>query len=131
MPIPILIIDDEPFVRMLLEQTLEDLGNDVVIVQAKDGEEGLRLAKDIKPRLIFLDIMMPRLSGLEVCRLLREDTILQHTPIVLLTARGEESDRVKGESLGIRAYIMKPFDPDDVLRLAQQLLTEEKTSDAT
>lgn len=123
-PPSILIVDDEPYIRTLLEQTLEDLEGAAMIYTAVDGRDGLQQARVLKPRVMFLDIMMPHLDGFEVCRLLREDPALNNTVVVLLTARGQEVDRQKGLEVGANLYITKPFDPDAVLSLARQVLEE-------
>lgn len=125
MPGKILIVDDEIHIRMLLEQTLEDLEEEhgVSIITASNGEEGLALIRREKPDLVFLDIMMPKLSGYEVCRKLNEDPALGIAlNIVLLTAKGQEVDRRQGLELGAKLYMTKPFDPDEVLDTARSLL---------
>ncbi len=121
----ILIVDDEIHIRMLLEQTLEDLETDhgVVILSASNGEEGLEVIKRERPDVVFLDIMMPKLSGYDVCRKVLEDTTLNSCcHIVLLTAKGQEVDRRQGLELGAEQYMTKPFDPDEVLLTARNLL---------
>lgn len=125
MPGKILIVDDEIHIRMLLEQTLEDLEEEhgVVILSASNGEEGLSLIKREKPDVVFLDIMMPKLNGYEVCRRIKDDPTLSGAlQIVLLTAKGQEVDRRQGLELGARHYMTKPFDPDEVLATARTLL---------
>lgn len=125
MPGKILIVDDEIHIRMLLEQTLEDLEEEhgVLILSAPNGEEGLALIRREKPDVVFLDIMMPRLNGYEVCRKVKEDPALAGgLNIVLLTAKGQEVDRRQGLELGAKLYMTKPFDPDAVLATARSLL---------
>ena len=125
MPGKILIIDDEIHIRMLLEQTLEDLEEEsgVAILSASNGEEGLEIIRREKPDLVFLDIMMPKLNGYEVCRRVKEDPGLDGSlDIVLLTAKGQEVDRRQGLELGAKKYMTKPFDPDEVLATARSLL---------
>ncbi|GFK93320.1 Alkaline phosphatase synthesis transcriptional regulatory protein PhoP [Fundidesulfovibrio magnetotacticus] len=125
MPGKILIVDDEIHIRMLLEQTLEDLEEEhgVTILTASNGEEGLDLIRRERPDVVFLDIMMPKFSGYEVCRKVMDDPALQggHN-IVLLTAKGQEVDRRQGLELGAKKYMTKPFDPDEVLDTARELL---------
>ena len=127
MPGTILIVDDEVHIRMLLEQTLEELEEDygVEILSAQNGEEGLGLIKSRKPDVVFLDIMMPKLNGYEVCQRVKEDPEAAGIGIVLLTAKGQEVDRRQGLELGARRYMTKPFDPDEVLRVARELLNLE------
>jgi len=125
MPGKILIVDDEIHIRMLLEQTLEDLEEEhgVTILTAANGQEGLALIKQEKPDIVFLDIMMPKLNGYEVCRKIKEAPELSHgLNIVLLTAKGQEIDRKQGLELGAKLYMTKPFDPDEVLETARSLL---------
>ena len=118
----IIVVDDEPHIRTLLQQTLEDLGDEVEITLAKDGRDGLHQALLLRPSLIFLDIMMPHLNGFEVCQRLRQSPEMNNTVIVLLTARGQEVDRQAGLEAGANHYITKPFDPDAVLTLARHAL---------
>ena len=123
MPGKILIVDDEVHIRMLLEQTLEELEEDhgVTILSAQNGEEGLALIRSEKPDVVFLDIMMPKLNGYEVCQHVKEDSSITDIGIVLLTAKGQEVDRRQGLDLGATRYMTKPFDPDEVLRVAREL----------
>ena len=126
MPGKILIVDDEVHIRMLLEQTLEELEEDfgIDILSAQNGEEGLALIKSQKPDVVFLDIMMPKLNGYEVCQRVKDDPTITDTDIgiVLLTAKGQEVDRRQGLELGASRYMTKPFDPDEVLKVAKELL---------
>ena len=119
----LLICDDEPHIRMLLEQTLEELEDEgVEILIAADGEEGLVTIQEEKPDLVFLDVMMPKRSGFEVCELVKQQDDLKSTIIVLLTAKGQEVDRERGRAAGADEYITKPFDPDQLLELAYERL---------
>ncbi len=120
----LLIVEDELHIRTLLEQALEDLEDefDVEILTAADGEEGLELIREERPQAVFLDIMMPKMNGYEVCKAVKEDPELKDTIIVLLTAKGQEADRRKGLEIGAYDYMTKPFDPDEVVELAKELL---------
>lgn len=120
----ILIVDDEVHIRMLLEQTLEELEEDhgVSILSAQNGEEGLALIRQEKPDVVFLDIMMPKLNGYEVCQRVKEDGATAGCNIVLLTAKGQEVDRKQGLEMGAAMYMTKPFDPDEVLKVARDIL---------
>ncbi len=120
----LLIVEDELHIRTLLEQALEDLEDDydVEILTAADGEEGLNLIRKHRPTAVFLDIMMPKMNGYEVCRAVKADAELKDTIIVLLTAKGQEADRKKGLEIGAYDYMTKPFDPDEVAELAIKLL---------
>lgn len=124
MPGKILIVDDEVHIRMLLEQTLEELEEDfgIEILSAQNGEEGLALIKSQQPDVVFLDIMMPKLNGYEVCQRVKDDPSITDIGIVLLTAKGQEVDRRQGLELGASRYMTKPFDPDEVLKVAKELL---------
>ncbi|MGL1862776.1 MAG: response regulator [Pseudodesulfovibrio sp.] len=124
MPKKILIVDDEVHIKMLLEQTLEELEDDydVVLLTASDGEEGLALIRSEHPDLIFLDIMMPKMNGYEVCRIVMDDPELNDVKIILLTAKGQEVDRKQGLELGAKMYMTKPFDPDEILKVSKELL---------
>ena len=119
----ILICDDEPYIRMLLEQTLEDLEDEgVELFIATNGQEGYDLIVEEKPQLVFLDVMMPKMSGFEVCAKVKQVPELKETHIVLLTAKGQEADKEKGFSLGANEYITKPFDPDTLYDYACEQL---------
>jgi len=117
----ILIVDDEVFIRVLLKQTLEDLEDiGVDILLAADGEEGLEIALRRHPDLIFLDVMMPKLNGYEVCRRIKEADSQAY--IMLLTAKGQAIDKEKGLAVGANEYVTKPFDPDYILERAAEVL---------
>lgn len=123
----ILIADDEVHIRILLEQTLEDLVDafDIQLLFASDGDEALALIRQEIPHLVFLDIMMPKRDGYEVCQAVSQTPELKDTIIILLTAKGQETDRSRGASSGALYYITKPFDPDHVLGLAKKILNLE------
>lgn len=124
MPGKILVVDDEVHIRMLLEQTLEELEDDhgVNILTAGDGLEGMELIVREHPEVVFLDIMMPKMNGYEVCRRVKETPSLDDIKIVLLTAKGQEADKKHGLDAGAHMYLTKPFDPDKVLQVAKELL---------
>ena len=117
----ILIVDDEVFIRVLLAQTLEELTDlGVELLLASDGEEGLETALGERPDLIFLDVMMPRLSGYEVCRKIKATD--SDIYVILLTAKGQAIDKEEGASVGADEYVTKPFDPDYILERAAEVL---------
>jgi DNA-binding response OmpR family regulator len=119
----ILIADDEPHIRMLMEQTLEDLEDEGVdILIAKDGEEALGMIKEHKPNIVFLDVMMPKMNGFEVCGEVKNNLKISGVYIVLLTAKGQEVDRQKGLEVGADIYMTKPFNPDDVVEKAREII---------
>jgi two-component system alkaline phosphatase synthesis response regulator PhoP len=111
----ILIADDEPHIRLLLERTLlafEDEGVEILI--ADNGEAALAMIQAEKPALVFLDVMMPKMNGFDVCQKVKKELGLTDVYIVMLTAKGQEFDRQRGEEVGANIYMTKPFDPDEV-----------------
>lgn len=117
----VLIVDDEPHLRTLVAHTLEDLEDEgIELIVAADGEEALGLIESEHPVLVILDVMMPRLNGLEVCRQIREREL--DVIVVLLTAKGQDLDRVRGEAIAADHYATKPFDPDELLATTRRLL---------
>ena len=118
-----LIVDDEPHIRMLLAQTLEELEDeDVVFFTAENGEEAVEIIQAEKPQLVFLDVMMPKMNGMEVCRKIKKELAMNEVFIVLLTAKGQEMDRQKGHEVGADLYMTKPFDPEAILNKAKEVL---------
>ena len=119
----ILIVDDEAHIRMLIEQTLEELEDDgVEFFTAGNGEIALDIIQEEKPNLVFLDVMMPKMNGMEVCRRVKKELNLRDVYIILLTAKGQELDRLKGQEVGADIYMTKPFDPEAILNKARQVL---------
>ena len=121
----ILVVDDEPSIVELVRFTLEDA--DVRVVEASDGAEALVLARRVKPDLVLLDVQMPRLNGLEVCRQLRREPSFARTPIIMLTAAGQQADRARGLGAGADEYLTKPFSPLALLALVEALLPETRS----
>lgn len=119
----ILIVDDEPHLRTLIQQTLEELEDDGVdLLTAGNGEEALETIREEQPDLVFLDVMMPKQNGFDVCKTVKKDLGLGHIHIVLLTAKGQEFDRLRGQEVGADLYMTKPFDPDALLAKARSVL---------
>jgi len=119
----ILIVDDEPHIRMLIEQTLEELEDEgVEFLTAENGEIALQIIQKENPQLVFLDVMMPKMNGMEVCRKVKKELLLNDVFIVLLTAKGQELDRQKGHEVGADIYMTKPFDPEAILGKAREVL---------
>lgn len=119
----VLIVDDEPHIRYLLELTIEELEADgVELLTADNGETALEIIRAEKPEIVFLDVMMPKMSGFDVCNAVKNDPELSDTYIVLLTAKGQEFDKQKGQDAGADIYLTKPFNPDDVLNKAREVL---------
>jgi DNA-binding response OmpR family regulator len=119
----ILIVDDEAHIRMLIEQTLEELEDEgVAFLTAENGEIALEIIQKENPKLVFLDVMMPKMNGMEVCRRVKKELELKDVFIVLLTAKGQELDRQKGQEVGADVYMTKPFDPEIILSKAKEVL---------
>jgi two-component system, OmpR family, phosphate regulon response regulator PhoB len=121
----ILIVEDDPDISSLLDFNLQKAGYQTF--QAASGEEALLSAQKYPPDLVLLDLLLPGLDGLEVCRRMKRDPALQHIPIVMVTAKGEEMDRVVGLELGADDYVVKPFSVREIiLRIQKQLIRREK-----
>jgi two-component system alkaline phosphatase synthesis response regulator PhoP len=121
----LLIVDDEAHIRMLIEQTLEELEDEGVnFLSAENGEQALEIIQAENPQLVFLDVMMPKMNGMEVCRRVKKELSLD-VFIVLLTAKGQELDRLKGQEVGADLYMTKPFDPEVILEKAREVLELE------
>jgi len=119
----LLIVDDEAHIRMLIGQTLEELEDEGVnFFTAENGEQALEIIQAEKPQLVFLDVMMPKMNGMEVCRRVKKELGLEGVFIVLLTAKGQELDRQKGQEVGADVYMTKPFDPEALLNTAKKVL---------
>jgi CheY-like chemotaxis protein len=122
----VLIVDDEQHIRLLIEQTLEELLDEgVELYTAADGDEALAAITAQRPDLVFLDVMMPGRSGLDVTRAVRADPALRGAHIVLLTAKGQAQDQEAGLAAGADRYLTKPFDPDALLEIARTVLGPE------
>ena len=113
----VLVVDDEAVVAEVVQQYLRRDGYEVRV--ATTGKEGLQAAQDWAPDLVVLDVMLPELDGLEVCRRIRLDSL---TPIIMLTARGDESDRIVGLELGADDYMVKPFSPGELAARVKSVL---------
>lgn len=123
----VLIVDDEEDLLSLLEYNMQEEGFNTAL--ARDGVEALKQARAHEPDLIILDVMMPRLDGIEVCRRVRKDAHLRTTPIMMLTARSEEDDQVAGLDVGADIYIGKPVSVSVVVSQAKALLRSAKRYD--
>ncbi len=119
----ILIVDDEAHLRTLIQQTLEELEDEgVEVLTAANGEDAMATIESVRPNLVFLDVMMPKLSGFDVCSRAKHTLGLHDVYIVLLTAKGQEFDRQRGQEVGANLYMTKPFDPDALLQKARDVL---------
>ena len=119
----ILIVDDEAHIRLLIAQTLEELEDKgIEILTADNGEDALKMIRTEKPGLVFLDVMMPKMNGFDVCQAVKRELGMREVYIIMLTAKGQEFDRRKGEEVGVDLYMTKPFDPDELLEKAIEVL---------
>ncbi|MCU0546267.1 MAG: response regulator [Oscillatoriaceae cyanobacterium Prado104] len=120
----VLIVDDEPNILILMEQALEKLEDEdnVELLTAKNGLEALDIIKEEQPDLVFLDVMMPKMSGLEVCDTVKNELGMDGVYIIMLTAKGQEYDKQSGMAVGANLYMTKPFRPKEVLAKARDVL---------
>ena len=120
MPHKILVVDDEPHIVMMLEARLRKNGFEVAT--ADSGAEAMAKVKQDRPDLVVLDVMMPVMSGFEVCRMLKENPATKAIPVILLTAKSTERDQTLGISAGADAYVTKPYTPEELLGQIKELL---------
>jgi two-component system alkaline phosphatase synthesis response regulator PhoP len=119
----VLIVDDEPHIRLLLERALEDFEDEgIEILLADNGKDALELIQAEEPALVFLDVMMPNMNGFDVCHTVKKELRLANVHIVMLTAKGQEFDKQRGEEVGANIYMTKPFDPDEIRDKAEEVL---------
>ena len=116
----LVVEDEEDVVEMLTRAFRRATGFNVIA--ATDGATGLRRAREESPALVVLDLMLPKLPGLEVCKILKSDSLTRHIPILMLTAKAEEIDRILGLELGADDYVSKPFSPREIVLRAQAIL---------
>lgn len=116
----VLIVDDEPNIAISVEFLMRREGYQVLL--ASDGEQGLAMIREHHPDLVFLDVMMPKMNGFEVCREVRDDPAMTDICIVMLTAKGRQAEIDKGLMLGADAYIPKPFATSELVAKARELL---------
>jgi len=121
----VLVVEDDPAILQGLQESLRLERHDVL--SASDGETGYRLARDKKPDLVILDLMLPKMGGFEICRTLRAEEFT--APILMLTARGDEADRVLGLDLGADDYVTKPFSVRELLARVRALLRRQEKPD--
>jgi DNA-binding response OmpR family regulator len=122
----ILIVEDEPALMVGLKDNFEDLGFSVLC--AADGQKGLTLAVDSRPDLVLLDVMLPRVNGFEVCRVIREQGL--DMPIIMLTAKGQQEDIILGLNLGADDYVVKPFQIGELVARVNAFLRRRRTPPA-
>lgn len=113
----LLIVDDEPLIRELINQIVDDLSMEIEVIEAENGLEGLEKIKMERPDLVLLDIMMPKMSGFDLCRILQSEPPHWDMDIVILSAKGQETDKQTAKALGIKKYITKPFKIEEMIQL--------------
>jgi DNA-binding response OmpR family regulator len=124
----ILIIEDDKHISKLVKYNLEKNGYDPTVVE--DGEEALEILSKQNADLIVLDIMLPKMDGFEVCRLIKQNPKLKNIPIIMLTAKGEEVDRIVGLELGADDYVVKPFSPRELILRIKAILKRGKIEES-
>ncbi|HEX7078183.1 MAG TPA: response regulator [Candidatus Eisenbacteria bacterium] len=122
----VLVVDDEPDLVRILEFGLKAAGYQVEV--ASDGQEGLKKARDLKPDIILLDLMLPKLDGYKVCRLLKFDERYKHIPIMILSARTQEGDQTLAHEMGANHFVTKPYDFQEILGHVASLLKASAAS---
>jgi len=120
MAVKILIVDDDPDIRDVLKLTLSE--ENYELLEACDGEEALKIIHEIQPDLILLDYKIPKVDGREVCRRIKKDLLLRHLPIIMVTGKGDISDKVDGIDAGADDYVVKPFEPKELLARIRMIL---------
>jgi DNA-binding response OmpR family regulator len=116
----VLLVDDETGMLEMVKLRLE--ANGFEVATSSDGQDALNLARKISPDIVILDIMLPRLDGYKICRMLKFDGKYKNLPVILLTARARESDRITAKEVGANAFLTKPFDPQVLLSKINELL---------
>ncbi|MBT4100932.1 MAG: response regulator transcription factor [Gemmatimonadetes bacterium] len=122
----ILVVEDEPDILEIVSYNLRQSGFEPE--PAKDGETALQMAEDLQPDLIILDLMLPGMDGLEVCRLLKQRDSVRHIPVIMLTAKAEEVDRIVGLELGADDYLTKPFSPRELVLRVKSILRRHQST---
>ncbi|MCX5707831.1 MAG: response regulator [Candidatus Omnitrophica bacterium] len=120
MPLRVLVVDDEPDIRDVLKITLE--AEKYEVIEAENGEEAIKIITQKTPDLVLLDYKMPKMDGREVCRRIKKDILLRHLPIIMVTGKGEITDKVDGIDAGADDYIVKPFEPEELLAHIKMIL---------
>lgn len=115
----VVLVDDEPSIRETIAFILDAEG--IEVATAPDGIEGLSKIRTLRPKVVLLDVMMPRMDGYEVCRAIRQDSNLLGTYVIILTAKGQKSDEAKAIEVGADLYLSKPFDDEVVLKVIREV----------
>ncbi|HEX5501924.1 MAG TPA: response regulator [Thermomicrobiales bacterium] len=127
-PSRILLVDDEPYILRSLSYLLTREG--YAVTTASNGEEGLARLRALRPRLVFLDIMMPRMNGYEVCEQIKQDPATAGTYVIMLSAKGQQIDRERGLLGGADEYMTKPFSPREVAQRVREIVAREGAASA-
>lgn len=122
----ILIVDDESLIRELLFQIIESIDDTIEIIEASNGLEGLELIRNERPDIVFLDIMMPKISGFDLCRILQSDPPSWNMDIVIISAKGQDIDKKTAKDLGASDYITKPFKVEKIVDVIKHLSSKNK-----
>jgi len=119
----ILIVDDDPLIRNLLSQILEPFEeNSVELLSAENGMVAIEKIREVKPEIVFLDVMMPKMNGFEVCNIVKNDLDTKDCYIIMLTAKGQELDKQKAKGFGADFYITKPFNIYEIINKVEKVL---------
>ena len=124
----VLVVDDEPDVLLLCRVNLEFEGYEVST--APDGEAGLEACRELRPDVVLLDVMMPKMDGWQVLEAIKADPELEHIPVVMLTAKVQDDDKIRGWSAGAAEYITKPFSPLSLSRVLSEVITSDPEEEA-
>jgi len=116
----VLVVDDEPDLVRILQFGLQSAG--YVVESASDGQEGLKKAREVKPDIILLDLMLPKLDGYKICRLLKFDERFKQIPIIILSARTQEGDQTLALEMGANRFVTKPYNFSEILTHVEELL---------
>ncbi|MDR4496514.1 MAG: response regulator [Candidatus Scalindua sp.] len=119
----ILIVDDEPHMRMLIQESLEEFEErGIVLLTTDNGDEAIASVRKEKPELIILDVMMPGMSGYEICNTVKNELGMKDIFVMMLTAKGQKQDKKQGMDVGADMYITKPFDPNEIVNKVAEIL---------
>jgi DNA-binding response OmpR family regulator len=119
----VIVIDDEPFILMMIEDKLKK--SNINVVTLRESKNAFEVIKKERPNLVILDWMMPELSGIELCKMIKNDPDISDIPVFMLTAKGQDSDEVLGLQCGVARYITKPFSPKSLLQMIQETIGNE------
>ena len=121
----ILIVDDSPSQLMGIQRIVEKLGHE--IFTATDGASGVEVAKQVLPDLVLMDVVMPNLNGFQATRTLRREATTQHIPVILVTTKDQDTDKIWGERQGAKAYVTKPVNEAELVKTLKELLPPQHT----